>query len=125
MGRVTVLYDEDCGFCRWSADRVRRWTRGEAVISPIQGERGRDLLREVPPARRLDSMHAVTADGRVWSAGAAIPPILRTIPGGRPLAALAARHPRMTERLYREVANRRHEIGRRLGEEACEIRSSI
>jgi len=23
MDRATVLYDEDCGFCRWAADRLR------------------------------------------------------------------------------------------------------
>jgi predicted DCC family thiol-disulfide oxidoreductase YuxK len=120
--RITVLYDDDCGFCRWSADRVRRWARGEADIAPIQGERGQELLRHVPPPRRLDSMHVVTADGRVLSAGEAVPPILRTRRGGRPLAALAERFPGATERVYRAVADRRETIGRRLGEKACDIR---
>jgi predicted DCC family thiol-disulfide oxidoreductase YuxK len=124
MRRITVLYDDDCGFCRWSADRIRRWARGQADVAPIQGEHGHELLRDVPPARQLDSMHVVTADGRVWSAGAAVPPILRTCRGGRPLAAIAERCPRATERIYRAVANRREAIGRRLGEKACDIRST-
>ena len=68
-------------------------------------------------------MHVVTADGRVWPAGAAVPPILRAFPGVRPLAALAERFPTTTERLYRAVANHREAIGRRLGEKACDIRS--
>ena len=121
--RITVLYDDDCGFCRWSADWIRRGARGRADIAPIQSEEGQQLLRDVPAARRLDSMHAVTADGRVWSAGAAVPPILRTRRGGRPLAAIAERFPKVTDRVYRAVANRREAIGRRLGEKACDISS--
>jgi predicted DCC family thiol-disulfide oxidoreductase YuxK len=124
VGPITVLYDDDCGFCRWSADRIRRWARGRAAIAPIQSDHGRELLRAVPPARRLDSMHVVTADGRVWPAGVGIPHVLRAFPGGRPLAALAEGFPRTTERLYRAVANRRDAIGRRLGEKACDIRSA-
>ena len=27
MAPLLVLYDEDCGFCRWSADRLRAWAR--------------------------------------------------------------------------------------------------
>jgi predicted DCC family thiol-disulfide oxidoreductase YuxK len=118
---ITVLYDDDCGFCRWSADRIRRVSRRRVQIVTIQSQRGQFLLREVPADRRLDSMHAVTADGRVWPAGAAVPWILRAVPGGRPLAALAARFPGATERLYRAIANRRESFGRLLGEEACEI----
>ena len=34
---ITVLYDEDCGFCRWSADKLRRWdTRGRLTFAAIQ-----------------------------------------------------------------------------------------
>jgi predicted DCC family thiol-disulfide oxidoreductase YuxK len=118
---ITVLYDDDCGFCRWSADRIRRVSQGRVHIVGIQSDRGRWLLRGVAADRRLDSMHAVTADGRVWPAGAAAPWILRTVPGGRPLAAFAERFPHFTERLYRAVAKRRDVLGRLLGERACQI----
>jgi len=38
---VIVLYDDDCGFCRWSADRIRRLdARGALAFAPIQGEVG-------------------------------------------------------------------------------------
>jgi hypothetical protein len=49
----------------------------------------------------------VTPDGTVYSAGAAFPPLLRLLPGGRPLAALAAAFPSLTERAYRYVARTR------------------
>jgi predicted DCC family thiol-disulfide oxidoreductase YuxK len=120
-----VLFDDDCGFCRWSADRIRRWSRGNARIVAIQSERGQALLRKLPRARRLDSIHAVTADGRVWPAGAAVPHVLRAMPGGRPLAAVAERFLGATEQVYRAIARRRGAIGRLLGEEACRIRPDV
>ena len=120
MGTVTVLYDEDCGICRWSADRLRRWDRrARLAFVPIQ--RAGDLLAAVPPDRRLEAMHAVTSDGRVWTGGAALPVIVHTLPGGAPLAAIAAAAPALTERLYRAAANRRETLARFLGQQACAV----
>ena len=70
---ITVLDDEDCGFCRWSADKLRAWdTQHRLAFAAIQSARGAELLVAVPEAQRLDSMHAVTTDGRVWSGGQAV-----------------------------------------------------
>ncbi len=34
---IAVLYDEDCGFCRWSADKLRAWdTRRRLTFAAIQ-----------------------------------------------------------------------------------------
>ena len=121
VGRATLIYDGDCGFCRWSTDRILRQDR-RGRIRPItlqDPEAGR-LLEGMDPPKRLESMHLVTIDGRVYSAGAAIPPLLRLLPGGRLLAALAAAFPRLTERLYRWVADHRDQLGRRLGA-ACSV----
>lgn len=121
-GRVTVLYDEDCGFCRWSAERLRVWDRSDRLrFVAIQAPEGDALLSRVPPRERLDSMHAVTPDGRVWSAGGAAAPILRRLPLGRPLAAIADAVPGSTERIYRAVAARRTQVGRLLGAAACRV----
>jgi predicted DCC family thiol-disulfide oxidoreductase YuxK len=51
-------------------------------------------------------------DGRRYSAGAALEPALRLLPGGRVPAALFARFPRVTERAYRWVADHRGTLGR-------------
>lgn len=119
-GRVTVLYDEDCGSCRWVADRLRAWDRlGRLRFAPIQDSDG--PLAPVPPEERLDSMHAVTGDGRVFSGGAAVAPILRVLPGGRLPAAVAEVAPGLTERAYRAVARRRTTLGRLLGADACRV----
>src|SRR6266536_2095860 len=71
--RVTVLYDKDCGFCRWSAHAIRRWDgRDSLAFASIQSGRGTRLLHAIRPELRLDSMHVVTADGRIWSGGEAV-----------------------------------------------------
>ena len=119
---VVLLYDEDCGFCRWSADKVRRWDRDERVrIVPIQSREGDALLGHLDRPARLASAHVVARDGTVHSAGALAEPLLRELPGGRPLAAIAHTFPRTTDRLYRLIARNRVRIGGWLGEDACRV----
>ncbi len=69
----------------------------------------------------MGSWHLVTPDGRMYSAGAAVSPLLRLLPGGRPLAAVADAFPKTTERAYRWVARHRERLGRSLGTQACAI----
>jgi len=119
---ITVLYDEDCGFCRWSADKLRRWdTRGRLTFAAIQSARGAELLHAVPVAERIASMHAVAPDGRVWSGGQAVQVILAELRGGSALASMAASFPGTTERIYRLVACHRKRLGRLLGQRACSV----
>lgn len=59
----------------------------------------------------MGSWHLIE-DGSVTSAGAAFAPLARRLPGGRPLAALAARFPGAAERAYRLVAEHRSGLGR-------------
>jgi predicted DCC family thiol-disulfide oxidoreductase YuxK len=120
--RATVLYDEDCGFCRWAAERLRRLDRrGELRFAPIQSPEGERLLARLTPEQRLDSWHVVAPDGRVRSSGAALPEVLRRLPAGSLPAAVAERAPRATEVAYRFVANRRERWGRMLGHDACRV----
>ena len=121
MDPTIVLYDEDCGFCRWTADKLRGWDRRRRLtFAPIQSSRGQALLAAVPPEVRLDQAHVVTA-GRVRSGGAAVAPVLRELPGGRPLAVVAEAMPRITDRAYRWTARRRTWLGARLGTAACAV----
>jgi predicted DCC family thiol-disulfide oxidoreductase YuxK len=108
MKTVTLLYDSDCGFCRWALGKVLAWDRRRAV-RPVKltSEEADRLLGDMPPERRMGSWHLVDAEGQVHSAGAGFAPLLRLLPGGSPLGALAARTPRGTERAYRFVAGRR------------------
>jgi predicted DCC family thiol-disulfide oxidoreductase YuxK len=118
----TLLYDDDCGFCRWFADRIRRWDRaGALTFTSIQGAQGQELLRSVPPELRLATMHVVSPDGRVWSGGEAVRELLRILPGGSLPAGLAGAFPETTDRLYRLLVRHRTTFGRWLGEDACGV----
>lgn len=115
-----ILYDGDCGFCTRVTQGILAWDRrGRLRAVPIASREGERLLPGVDPGRRLASWHLRTADGEVHSAGAAVPPLMRLLPGGAPLAALASVFPAATERVYRWVADRRGRLGRRVGATAC------
>lgn len=122
MERHVVLYDEDCGFCRWSLDRLLRWDRRDNLRAvPIQSDEGDQVLADLSEQARLSSWHLVTPDGRRYSGGAATGPMARLLPAGAPVALLAETFPRSTDRLYRWVARNRDTLGRRLGEQACAV----
>jgi predicted DCC family thiol-disulfide oxidoreductase YuxK len=114
-----ILYDADCRFCRWSLSWVLRWDRGRR-LEPVslQDERALALLGEMPEAERMASWHLVGPDGSIASAGAAAPGLLRLLPGGGALAALADRAPGAVERAYAWVVANRGALGRHLGERA-------
>jgi predicted DCC family thiol-disulfide oxidoreductase YuxK len=122
MERAVLLYDEDCGFCRWAAERILAFDRRGAVrAAAIQSDAATTLLSQIDPALRLSSWHLVTPSGRVYSAGAAIAPLARLLPFGRPVAAVAAAFPGATERLYRLLARNRDRLGALLGTSACAV----
>jgi predicted DCC family thiol-disulfide oxidoreductase YuxK len=107
-----VLYDADCGFCNWSLRRILAWDRrGRLRPIALQDPRADELLRGMDEDTKMASWHLVTRDGQVLSAGAAVPELLRLLPGGAPLARLAAVAPRATDRVYRWIAGHRSFFG--------------
>jgi predicted DCC family thiol-disulfide oxidoreductase YuxK len=108
MPSVILIYDPDCGFCRWCLGKVLAWDRRRAVrpvaLDTPEADR---LLADVPAAERPKSWHLVDPDGAVRSAGAGFPPLLRQLPGGGPFAAGTARFPNTTESAYRFVSGNR------------------
>lgn len=118
-----LLYDDDCGFCRWSVDRILRAHRGNALrAQAIQSDEGQRLLASLSAERIMESWHIVSTDGELSSAGAAVPVLLRLLPHGRHLANLAAHFPRMTQAVYSFVATNRDHLGRIIGAKACSVR---
>ena len=108
MSRVTLIYDRDCGFCRWSLGKVLAWDRRRAVRPIALGTPEADrLLADVPAAERSTSWHLVDDDGAVHSAGAGFGPLFELLPGGGPFAAIVARFPGATESAYRFVSGNR------------------
>jgi predicted DCC family thiol-disulfide oxidoreductase YuxK len=112
-GIWTVIYDPDCGFCRWSLALVLARDRARRLRPVALGsDEADDLLADVSPAERVASWHLVSPDGRRASAGAAAPPLLRVLRGGRVPAAVLSQAPRLTERTYRWVAEHRSTLSR-------------
>jgi predicted DCC family thiol-disulfide oxidoreductase YuxK len=121
---ATVLYDEDCGFCKWSLDKILAWDRHRLLRPvPIQSDEGQRLLASVPEEKRLDSWHLVVPSGEVRSAGSAAEPLFGLLPGGKPLAGIARALPGPTERAYRTVAGNRDRLARLLRiDSSCAVR---
>ena len=116
---VTVLYDHDCGFCRWSIGRLLAWDRaGRLRPLAIQSAEGQRLLADLTPEQRLATAHAVDAAGRRTSGGDAMAPIAAVLFGGAPLAAFGRRVFALARAAYRAVAGRRSIFGRLISDAA-------
>jgi predicted DCC family thiol-disulfide oxidoreductase YuxK len=116
---VTVLYDRDCGFCRWSIGRLLAWDRQRRVRPlAIQSEEGERLLADLPQDERLARAHAIDAAGRRTSGGDALAPVAAVLPGGAPLAAVGRRAPGLVRTVYDAIAARRPFFGRFVTERA-------
>jgi predicted DCC family thiol-disulfide oxidoreductase YuxK len=114
-----LLYDPDCGFCRWSLAWVLRADRSRRLRPvPLGAREADELLGDLTPEERMRSWHLIAPDGRRWSAGYAAPPLLRLLPGGTlPAAALAAA-PEATDRVYRWVADHRSTLSKLIPDRA-------
>lgn len=119
--RLTVLFDGECPFCRWTVRQVRLLDRGrrlEFVALQVAGLRSdRPELATVAASRALEAaLHVVLPDGRVESGGSAILEILFVLPGGflfRPWPFIPG-VPSALERGYRWVADRRSLLAKAL-----------
>lgn len=89
-----MLYDADCGVCRWLLGRILTWDRaGNLRVLALQTDEARELLGAVPEDEWMTSWHLVDRDGVVHSAGNAFPVLLGQLPGGallKPFARLGA-----------------------------------
>jgi predicted DCC family thiol-disulfide oxidoreductase YuxK len=121
-GQAVLLYDADCGFCRWSTAKILRWDRRRRIRAVALQDREADrLLPGMDHATKMASWHLVTPEGKARSAGAAAPDLFRLLPGGAPLAVIASTLPGTTERAYRWVADHRDWLGGKLGTQACSL----
>ncbi len=112
---VTLLYDLDCGFCRWSvAQLLALDARRQLRPVPIQSDEGQALLQDggVAPELRLKSAHAVLEDGTVISGGDGAAVVFDQVRFGRPAALLARAAPWAVRFGYRQVADNRSKISK-------------
>ncbi|RMH12797.1 MAG: DUF393 domain-containing protein, partial [Gemmatimonadetes bacterium] len=124
VGRLTVVYDGDCGMCQRSVEVLRRWDHGgslEIVASQAPGVRER--FPWIPPRAYERSLQVVDGEGTTWSGAAAFEVILNALPRRRWLAwifRVPFARP-VAERVYRSIAARRARISEWLGAPACEL----
>lgn len=112
-GDWLILYDEECGVCQWLLAGVLAWDRRRLLRPvPLGAPAAEELLPGMAAEQRMGSWHLISPQRRRWSAGAAFPPLLTLLPGGRPIARLAARAPAMSERGYRLAAGHRSGLSR-------------
>ena len=111
--RWAVLYDAECGFCKWLLSGLLWWDRA-ARLHPIALQRSEadNLVRELAPAERMASWHLISPSGERRSGGAAVAPLLRLLPAGWLPAAGFARFPRLTDRAYQWVAGHRSQLSK-------------
>jgi predicted DCC family thiol-disulfide oxidoreductase YuxK len=111
--RWTVLYDGDCGLCKWLLAGLLRRDRARRLRPvALQGTEADALLADLDPAERMSSWHLVDPGGERVSAGAALPALLRLLPRGRFPASVLDRFPRLTSAGYRWVATHRTGLSR-------------
>ncbi len=84
---LTVLYDGECGVCRETIGKLRRWdheNRLEFVALQSAATSGRPILEKLAAEGRLeDAVHVVDeSTGRVVAGGHAALAILDALPGG-------------------------------------------
>ena len=111
-----VLYDRDCGFCRWTLAQILAWDRAKRLRPlPIQSDEGQRLLERVPAEERLASWHLVTPDGEVKSAAEGFPGLFGRLPAGAPIAWLTGLLQGPSSAGYRLLVANRTRLGRRIG----------
>jgi predicted DCC family thiol-disulfide oxidoreductase YuxK len=112
-GRWIVLYDADCGFCKWLLARLLDWDlRRRLTPLPLGTDEADQLLHDLSPERRAASWHLIAPDGERTSAGAALAVLAKLLPGGALPGAALGLAPGLSERGYGWVADHRTQLSR-------------
>jgi predicted DCC family thiol-disulfide oxidoreductase YuxK len=113
LQRWVVLYDGECGLCKWLLSLLLIWDRGQRLRPlALQCPEADELLADLAFEQRAASWHLISPDGTRRSAGAALAPTLALLPGGRAPAAVLVRMPRTAEAGYRWVAGHRVQLSK-------------
>jgi predicted DCC family thiol-disulfide oxidoreductase YuxK len=98
-----LLYDADCGLCKFVVARVLELDRARR-LRPIalQDPRAAELLPGLGEEERMRSFHLVDSDGTVHSAGDGLASLFPTL----------GHAPRLASRLYWLVAGNRDRLGK-------------
>ena len=101
--RAWLLYDADCGLCKFVVARVLELDRARRLRPvALQDPRAAGLLPGLDAEERLRSFHLVDSAGAVHSAGDGLAELVRPL----------RRFPRLSSWLYWLVAGNRDRLGR-------------
>lgn len=70
--RPVMIWDGDCGFCKFWITRWEAWTRGKVEYLPYQDPQRRERFPEISDADCEESVQYVDADGTVHHAAKAV-----------------------------------------------------
>lgn len=112
--RFTVIYDGECGLCRRSVERLRRWdTTDRLRLLPFQAPGVMDRYPDIDEAEFRKAVQLIAPDGRRWSGADAVEKALEQT-RARPLAwlfKLPFARP-IARRGYRWIARNRSKLAR-------------
>ena len=108
----TLLYDGECGFCRWVLAGILRRDRHRRIRPvALQDALAAELLPGMSDEDRFSSFHLVDRDGEILSGGSALPALLAELPRGRRIGVLLGTLQPVTDLGYRLVSANRSRIG--------------
>ncbi len=108
----TLLYDGECGFCRWVLGAILRWDRHRRIRPvALQDALAAELLPGMSEEDRFSSFHLGDRDGEILSGGRALPALVAELPRGRRIGALLDALQPGTDLGYRLVSANRSRIG--------------
>jgi predicted DCC family thiol-disulfide oxidoreductase YuxK len=117
-----LLYDADCGFCRWTLDKILARDKDHRIRAvPLQSAEASALLDGMDEETKMSSWHLVLPNGTVRSAGDGVAPLFRLLPRGGAFASIASTAPPLTRSFYRFIARNRTTFGKMLGTKACAV----
>jgi predicted DCC family thiol-disulfide oxidoreductase YuxK len=112
-GKLAILIDGACEFCRTAADGIRRFDNGGAIeILDLQQPAHRSRFPQFRLEELLDELHAVDDRGRVFRGARAINEILRRQEGPKRWLAYLWYLPGyawLADRQYKRMAATRYE----------------
>ena len=110
-----LVYDAACSICERMKTVLLQWDRFHRIVPVSLGNpEAQELLAPLPHEQRTSTFHVVSPRGRIVSGDAAIPELLRLVPGGTLVAwclTTLPGHRLLLQWCYRWVANRHEEHG--------------
>lgn len=89
--QVIVVYDSDCGFCRWCAAMLKSWDKAERLcLVPAAQALSLQLHPQLTPKRCQQALQVILPDGQLLSGWDGLTAVAMRLPSLRWLGQLGA-----------------------------------